>query len=129
MPAKRAFISFDFDHDESLRYLLVGQAKNPDSPFSIVDYSVKEPMTGDWEKKVTSRIARTELTIIICGQHTHTAEGVTAELFITRDQRNPYFLLAGYADKTCTKPRGATDSDKMYKWTWDNLKSLIAGAR
>ena len=34
---KRAFISFDYDHDEELKQALIGQAKNPDSPFSIND--------------------------------------------------------------------------------------------
>ena len=43
----RVFTSFDYDHDEDLRTLLVGQAKNPDSPFEMADWSVKEPMTGD----------------------------------------------------------------------------------
>ena len=43
MPMKRVFISFDFDHDEELRDALVGQAKNPGSPFSIADWSVHEP--------------------------------------------------------------------------------------
>ena len=37
MTTKRVFISFDFDHDEELRDALVGQAKNPQSPFSIAD--------------------------------------------------------------------------------------------
>ena len=46
MAKKRAFISVDFDHDEDLRNLLGGQAKNPDTPFDLVDRSVKEPMTG-----------------------------------------------------------------------------------
>ena len=41
---KRAFISFDFDSDEKLRDALVGQAKMPDLPFEIADYSVKESM-------------------------------------------------------------------------------------
>jgi hypothetical protein len=45
--AKRAFISFDFDHDEDLRNLLAGQAKHPDTPFDFANWSVKEPMTGD----------------------------------------------------------------------------------
>ena len=33
MAMKRAFISFDFDHDEELRDALKGQARNPESPF------------------------------------------------------------------------------------------------
>lgn len=41
MNKKRVFISFDYDHDESLKNLLVGQARNPDSPFCITDMSIK----------------------------------------------------------------------------------------
>ena len=51
MVMTRAFISFDFDHDEDLRNLLVGQARNPDSPFNIADWSVQEPFTGNWQEK------------------------------------------------------------------------------
>ncbi len=39
------------------------------------------------------------------------------------------FFCNGYADKTCTKPKAAKSTDKMYKWTWDNLKKLIKGER
>jgi hypothetical protein len=129
MAKKRVFISFDFDHDEDLRNLLVGQAKNPDSPFDIADWSVKEPLTGDWKEKVRERIRRTDLTIVICGEWTHTATGVAEELRITREEGKPYFLLWGRAGKKCTKPKTALESDRIYKWTWDNLKKLIGGAR
>ncbi len=129
MAKKRVFISFDFDHDEDLRNLLVGQAKNPDSPFDIADWSVKEHLTGDWKEKVRERIRRTDLTIVICGEWTHTATGVAEELRITREEGKPYFLLWGRAGKKCTKPKTALPSDKIYKWTWDNLKKLIGGAR
>lgn len=129
MAKKRVFISFDFDHDEDLRNLLVGQAKNPDSPFDIADWSVKEPLSGNWKEKVRERIRKTDLTIVICGEWTHTATGVAEELRITREEGKPYFLLWGRSDKTCTKPKTALDSDKIYKWTWDNLKKLIGGAR
>ncbi len=129
MPVKRVFISFDYDHDQDLKNLLVGQAKNPDTPFQIRDWSVKEPMTGDWKAKVRARIRQTDLTIVICGQFTHTATGVAAEHSITKEELNPYFLLWGRADKSCTKPTSATPSDTVYRWTWDNLKALIEGQR
>lgn len=129
MSAKRTFISFDFDHDEDLRNLLVGQSRNPNSPFEIADWSVRQPMTGNWRDKVRDRIRRTQLTIVVCGEHTHTATGVAAELTITREELNPYFLLWGRPDKNCTKPTSALPSDKVYKWTWDNLTALIAGSR
>jgi hypothetical protein len=129
MAAKRAFISFDFDHDEDLRNLLAGQAKHPDSPFEIKDRSLKEPLTGDWKEKVRRRMSNVDLVIVICGEYTHTAAGVSAELAIARETIRPYFLLWGRNGKTCTKPTTALATDKVYEWTWDNLKALIGGAR
>jgi len=129
MAKKRVFISFDFDHDEDLRNLLVGQAKNPDSTFEIKDRSIKEPLTGDWKEKVRRRMDNIDVVIVICGEYTHTAAGVAAELTIARELKKPYFLLWGRSDKSCTKPKSALESDKIYKWTWDNLKQLIGGAR
>ena len=129
MAMKRAFISFDFDHDEELRDALVGQAKNPDSPFEIADWSVHEPFDSNWRQRVRDRIRRTDLTIVICGEHTHTAMGVAAEVTITQEENNPYFLLRGRPNKTCKSPDNAYATDKMYKWTWENLKQLIGGAR
>jgi len=126
---KRVFISFDYDHDEDLRNLLRGQSRNPDSPFEMADYSVKEPMIGDWKSKVRSRIKQCELMIVICGQHTNTASGVSVELNIAQEEGLPYFLLWGYSDKQCVKPIKAKESDKIYKWTWDNLKVLVGGTR
>ncbi|HIJ01954.1 hypothetical protein A2533_01270 [Candidatus Falkowbacteria bacterium RIFOXYD2_FULL_35_9] len=129
MNKKRTFISFDFDHDEELRNLLVGQAKNPDSPFEITDYSLKEPFTGDWKEKVRNRIKKTEVAIVICGHHTDTASGVSAELSISKEERISYFLICGRSDGKFTKPTSAGSNDKVYNWTWDNLKALINGAR
>ncbi len=126
---KRAFISFDYDHDEDIKNLLRGQSRNPDSPFAFQDWSVKDPMTGDWKNKVRTRIRSTDLTIVLCGQYTHTATGVGAEMRITKEEGKPYFLLWGRSGETCTKPTTASAGDKIYRWTWDNLKTLIGGAR
>jgi len=125
----RVFVSFDFDNDEELKHALVGQARRPDSPFDIADYSVKERMTGDWQEKVRRRIRMVDVSIVICGEHTDKARGVAAELKITREEQKPYFLLWGRPDKNCKKPTTALETDKIYEWTWDNLKSLIGGAR
>ena len=129
MAKVKVFISFDYDNDSDLKTLLVGQAKNPDTPFDITDLSVKEELTGDWKEKVRARIKRVEQVIVICGENTDTATGVNSEVKITQEEKKPYFLLYGRSDKTCKKPKNATSSDKMYKWTWDNLKALIGGKR
>ena len=129
MDKVRLFISFDFDHNEDLRTLLVGQAKNPDSPFEIADWSLKDALSGDWKEKVRSRIKSVDQVCVICGEHTDTATGVSAELIIAQDESKPYFLLKGRKDETCVKPKAAKSSDNIYKWTWDNLKLLIGGSR
>lgn len=129
MKKKRVFTSFDFDHDKALRTLLVGQARYPDSPFELADYSVKVPMIGDWKAKVRARIKRVDQVIVLCGMHTDSATGVSVELRIAQEENIPYFLLKGRSDKVCKKPRAAKSTDKIYLWTWKNLKNLIGGAR
>jgi hypothetical protein len=129
MAKKRVFVSFDYDNDETLKTFLVGQSKHSDSPFELTDWSIKEPITGDWEKKARTRIKSVDLVAVICGEHTDTATGVSAELSIAQEEKVSYFLLKGYSDKTCKKPKTAKDSDKVYNWTWDNLKILIGGGR
>ena len=126
---KRVFISFDYDNDEGAKIMLAGQAKLPDSPFDFKDASVKEHLTGDWRDKVARRMDNVDVVAVLCGEKTNTATGVSAELEIAKEKRKEYFLLAAYSDKTCTKPKGATSTDKIYKWTWDNLKTLIGGGR
>lgn len=127
--ATRVYISFDFDHDEDLKNLLVGQAKNDDSPFEISDWSLKEAVTGDWRAKARERILRANQVAVICGHDTDNAVGVSAEIMIARDEDKPYFLLNGRATGTVKKPAAALSADKVYKWNWNNLKSLIAGGR
>jgi DNA-binding NtrC family response regulator len=109
--------------------MLAGQAKLPDSPFEFTDASLKELLAGDWQEKVRRRMDAVDVVIVLCGEHTHTARGVAAELSIAQRKRKNYFLLAAYADKNCTKPTGAHPSDNVYSWTWPNLKALIGGGR
>lgn len=129
MGLSRVFTSFDFDNDEGIRVLLVGQSRLGDSPFEFADWSVKEHMTGNWKEKVRARIRVVDQVLILCGRYTHTATGVAAELTIAQEERKPYFLLKGYTDYDCTRPTTARSTDKIYLWTWDNLKKLIGGAR
>ncbi len=45
MADPRAYISFDFDHDEKWRNLFAGQAKTDSpTPFAVADWSSKQPL-------------------------------------------------------------------------------------
>jgi hypothetical protein len=91
--------------------------------------SIKEAISREWKDKARTRIKGCDVVIVVCGQYTDAATGVSAELEIAQEENIPYFLLWGRNDKTCVKPTVAKSSDKIYNWTWDNLKALINGAR
>lgn len=99
MTKKRTFISFDYDHDKELKECLVGQARNPDSPFEITDMSIKEKIDCNWKENARRRIKGCDVVVVLCGEHTDTATGVTAELTIAQEEKIPYFLLKGRPDK------------------------------
>jgi hypothetical protein len=126
--AKRVFISFDFDHDATLKEFLVGQARLPDSPFEIADWSIKIA-SSTWKQEARRRIRASDTVAVLCGQYTNSAIGVATEVTISREEGIPYFLLWGYKDVTCKKPTSALATDQIYKWTWENLKNLIGGSR
>lgn len=125
----RVFISFDYDHDEGAKTMLAGQAKLPDSPFDFKDASVKEHLTGDWKEKIRRRMDNVDIVVVLCGEQTHNATGVAQELTIAQEKSKPYFLLGAYSEKALTRPKSAKVTDKVYEWTWPNLKALIGGAR
>lgn len=129
MAKLRAFVSFDVDNDESVKHFLIGQSKLDDSPFDFKDNSVKEHLTGDWQEKVRKRMDNVDVVIVLCGASTNKASGVAAELRIAIEKKKPFFLLAAYPDKQCVAPVGTPTGVKIYKWTWDNLKALLAGKR
>lgn len=124
---KRAFISFDFDNDKFLRDSIVGQARNPDTPFEIADWSVKDPFPqSSWEQNVYDKIVKCDVVIVMVGPRTYLCEGVLKEIQMAIKADIPYFGIHGYSGKSCPVPRGL---NKTYRWTWDNIKSLIAGNR
>ena len=129
MAKKRTFISFDYDHDLDLKTMLLGQSKNPDSPFEITDMSIKEAISSDWQKYARQRIRNCDIVIVICGKYTKSASGVAAELRIAQEEGVPYYLLWGRANDNCVKPVSAKSTDKVYEWNWNNLKLIVGGSR
>lgn len=124
----KVFISFDYDHDAVLKDFLLGQSKHTGTPFNISDWSIKVASVG-WQIEARNRISRSDVVAVICGQYTHTATGVSIEVKLAQELGKPYFLLKGYKNVNCTKPNAAKTTDKMYDWTWDNLKLLVKGNR
>lgn len=112
MAKTRVFVSFDYDHDLDLKNLLVGQAKNEDSPFEIADWSIRDA-SSTWKADARKRIKASDVVAVICGEHTDTATGVGVELDIAQDEGVSYFLLKGRSNKTCKKPTTAKSTGRV----------------
>lgn len=120
---KKVFVSFDFDNDKRLKDFIIGQAKLPDSPFEIVDWSMKEAAPErSWEDKAESRIKRADLVIVMVGPYTYKAPGVLKEVKMARNNDKPIVQLIGYKDG---KYNPVPNAGRLYSWNWDNLKKLI----
>ena len=123
MAKKRVFVSFDFDNDRTLKEFIIGQARRTDSPFDVIDHSLKEaaPMKT-WEEKARSAIKRSEIVIVMVGPKTYRAPGVLKEVRMAREEGIPIVQIIGYKDGDYTPVQNA---GRLYRWNWDNLKKLL----
>ena len=125
MAKKRVFVSFDFDNDRTLTEFIIGQARLPDSPFEVVDHSLKEAQPQrNWETKARGAISRAEVFIVMLGPSTRRASGVMKEVKMANDLAKPRFQIIGHTDGTAdwAVPGGG----RTYRWNWDNLKMLLS---
>lgn len=123
MLKKRVFISFDFDNNLDLKNLLVGQAYNPDSPFEISDWSLKEAAPQwDWENKAEAKIKNVDIVIVIAGTYTYRASGVLKEIAFARKHNKKVVQIKPQG----TNPYRVESAGVLYDWTWDNLKKLLS---
>jgi len=123
MAKKRLFVSFDFDNDRTLKDLIIGQSRNPDSPFEVVDTSLKEaaPMRT-WEEKARVAIKRSDIVVVMVGSNTYKAPGVLKEVKMAREEGKPIVQVIGHREGRYTP---VPDAGRLYDWNWDNLKKLL----
>lgn len=120
---KRVFVSFDFDKDKALKDFIIGQSRLPDSPFEIVDCSLKEAApVKTWEDKARTAIKGADLVIVMVGPNTHEASGVLKEVSIAREEGIPVVQIIGYKDGDYSP---LEDAGRLYTWSWQNLKNLL----
>jgi hypothetical protein len=126
MADPRAFISFDFDHNENSRMLFVGQAKNSKTPFAIQDWSSKSVLPeAEWEKSISAKIARCNLVIVLVGKTMASATGVAKELAMAKLNDVPVFgVYVDGADSSSNLPAGLA-RNRTIAWTWDGVAAAI----
>jgi hypothetical protein len=124
MAKKPVFVSFDFDNDKVLKDFIIGQSKHDDSPFEVIDHSLKEAAPEkDWADKAQRAINRSEIMLVMVGPNTHKAPGVLKEVAMARKANKTIVQIIGYKDGNYT---AVPDAGRLYAWNWDNLKKLLA---
>lgn len=125
MSRLRVYVCFDPRHDGDLLARLTHDSRRPDSPFEIVGSTGHYAETQGWEDEFRRGLEAVDEVVVICSEHSATADAVNAELRIVRAAEKPYFLLLGRRDVACTRPDAAHSADPHYTWIWDNLKIQI----
>lgn len=127
MAEPRAFVSFDFDHDETSKILFVGQGKKDSpTPFTVHDWSSKATLPeAQWERLIKEKINRCNLLIVLVGTHMASASGVAKEIQMAKDQAVPFFgVYVNGAGATSTLPTGLARG-RTTAWKWPDIASAI----
>jgi hypothetical protein len=127
MADPRAFLSFDFDHDEKWRNLFAGQAKtNSPTPFVVQDWSSKEALPqSQWEALIKSKINACHMLIVLVGKRMASASGVAKEISWAQAQRVPVFgVYVDGAGTTSTLPSGLY-RNRVISWTWPGIAAAV----
>jgi hypothetical protein len=126
MADPRAFISFDFDHDETEKNLFVGQSKNSKTPFSIEDWSSKSSLSqSQWEALIKGKINKCNMLIVLSGQTMASATGVSKEITMAKDQDVPVFgVYVDGANSSSNLPKGLA-RNRTISWDWEKIANAI----
>jgi len=123
MAKKRVFVSYDFDNDKRLKDFIIGQSILNDSPFDVIDCSLKEAAPQvTWEQKARRAISGSDQVIVMVGAYTHRAAGVLKEVRMARITNTPIVQIIGYKDGNYT---AVPNAGTLYRWNWDNLKKIL----
>ncbi len=120
----RVFVSFDFDNDLALKHFVLGQAKLADSPFEVIDHSLREAAPeNDWERKANAAICRSDIVLVMVGAKTHKAHGVLKEVAMARKAGVRIVQIIGYKGRKYTQ---VPNAGRLYAWNWANLKKQLS---
>lgn len=122
----RAFISFDYDHNENEKILFVGQAKNSKTPFNVDDWSSKSSLPqNQWERLIEEKINKCNMIIVLVGKYMASAGGVTKEISFAANNDIPVFgVYVGGGNTSSNLPDGL-QRNRTISWDWDEIASAI----
>lgn len=126
----RVFVSFDVEHEQPMKELLVYQSAKSDSPFEVVAHSSNEPHAAtEWEQRTYSAIAACDAFVVLLGPTTRHVRAVVKEVriadglyargdldrclqLISRDEGSQEWAVPG--------------AGPVYWWDWATVKQVLA---
>ena len=127
MAEPRAFVSFDFDHNEVQKILFCGQGKKESpTPFAVHDWSSKSALEeAKWEEIIASKVNVTNLMIVLVGRSMGTATGVVKEITMAKACNVPVFgVYVDGANVLSTLPTRLA-RNRTVAWTWPSVAAGI----
>lgn len=126
MADPRAFISFDFDNDKTVKALFAGQAKKDGTKITIEDWSSKTSLPqATWEKEIEEKIKKCNMLLVLVGKKMSSATGVDKEIQMAKDNDVPIFgVYVNDATEKSTLPTGLART-RTVKWEHDKIKEKI----
>ena len=121
--AKRVFISFAKE-DSTARDLLVGQARNDNSPFEFFDMSVKEPWSTQWKTKCRNKIKGCDGVIALISKRTWNADGAKWEMSCANEEGIPLLGVHIHKDDKGLIPTELSGK-RVIEWSWDGIANFI----
>jgi len=125
--APRAFLSFDFDHDEKSKLYFAGQGvKDSPTPYTISDWSSKASLPqAQWEALIAEKISKCHMLIVLVGRYMGSATGVAKEIEFAKNANVPVFgAYIDGANTGSTLPTGLSRA-RVVGWKWDEIAKMI----
>ena len=121
---KRVFISFAIE-DIEYRDYLVEQARKNNSPFDLIDMSVKtEWKQEEWKKKCRTKIKRCDGVIALLSKNTHKASGARWEIKCATEEKVKITGMHIFKNNKGAIPI-ELKGKKVVLWNWNNLEKFI----
>jgi hypothetical protein len=128
MELVRLFSCFDPRHDTDLHTRLLGCTELEGSSVRVVDASREAMPLAGWEESLRTRLARVDLVLVSCGEHTESSLAVSGELRAAQESSTPYLMVRGRRHAPWTQPACSRADDRVYTWDWPLLLGRIAVA-
>jgi hypothetical protein len=123
MDRKRIFTSFAIE-DERIRDLFIGQARNQNVPYELIDMSVKEPWNESWKTRCRTRIKSCDGFIALITKNLKRAEGALWEINCAKQERIPMLGVYMSGCNILDSPKELVGVKKI-NWTWDGIADFV----